>query len=66
MTFHEDASRVRSGHGAENLGMLRRLALSLLKQDDSKGSLKGKRLRAGWDNDFLLKILLNPKGIQHA
>ncbi len=66
VTFHEDASRVRTGHGAENLSLVRRLALSLLKQDDSKGSLKGKRLRAGWDNDFLLKILLNPRGIQHA
>jgi predicted transposase YbfD/YdcC len=62
VTFHEDSSRVRAGHGAENFGLLRRLALSLLKQDDSKGSLKGKRLRAGWDNDFLLRILLNPKG----
>lgn len=66
VTFHEDASRVRAGHGAENLGMVRRLALSLLKQDDSKGSLKAKRLRAGWNNDFLLKILLNPREIQHA
>jgi predicted transposase YbfD/YdcC len=66
VTFGEDASRVRSGHGAENLGLVRRLALSLLKQDDSKGSLKAKRLRAGWNNDFLLKILLVSRGIQHA
>lgn len=66
VTFREDGSRVRAGHGAENLALVRRLALSLLKQDDSKGSLKGKRLRAGWDNDFLLKILLFSKGFQHA
>ncbi len=37
--------------------MLRRFTLSLLKQDKSKGSLKGKRKRAGWDNDFLLQVL---------
>lgn len=66
VTFHEDASRVRAGHGAENFGLLRRLAVSLLKQDDSKGLLKAKRLRAGWKNDFLLQILLNPKGFQLA
>jgi predicted transposase YbfD/YdcC len=66
VTFREDASRVRAGHGAENLAAVRRLALSLLKQDDSKGSLKAKRLRAGWNDDFLLKILLYPKGFQDA
>jgi predicted transposase YbfD/YdcC len=57
VVFREDDSRVRAGHAAENLGWLRRVALALLKQDDSKGSLKGKRLKAGWDNDFLEKLL---------
>jgi predicted transposase YbfD/YdcC len=66
VTFHEDASRVRAGHGTENLGLLRRLAVSLLKQEGSKGSLKGKRLRAGWDNDFLLHVLLGFKGNRDA
>jgi predicted transposase YbfD/YdcC len=57
VVFGEDHSRARAGHAQENLGWLRRVALALLRQDDSKGSLKGKRLKAGWDNDFLEKVL---------
>ena len=67
MVFREDDSRVRAGHAAENLGWLRRVALALLKQDDSKGSINGKRLRAGWDNDFLEKLLgLLDKDLLHG
>jgi predicted transposase YbfD/YdcC len=59
VTFREDANRTRFGHGPENLALLRRLAVSLLKQDAStKGSIKGKTKLAGWDNDFLLRVLL--------
>jgi predicted transposase YbfD/YdcC len=58
VTFAEDQSRVRKDHGPANLGMLRRLALSILQQDtSSKDSLRGKRLSAGWDEDRLVKIL---------
>lgn len=58
VTFAEDRSRVRKDHGPLNLGMLRRLALSILQQDTSvKDNLRGKRLRAGWDDAVLLKIL---------
>jgi predicted transposase YbfD/YdcC len=58
VTFAEDQSRVRKDHGPAHLGMLRRLALSILQQDTSaKDSLRGKRLSAGWDEDHLLKIL---------
>jgi predicted transposase YbfD/YdcC len=57
VVFREDQSRARAGHAAENLAMLRRVAVSLLKQDDSKGSLKGKRKRAGWNTDFLTHLL---------
>lgn len=56
--FAEDASRVRKDHSPLNLGMLRRLALSILQRDTSvKDNLRGKRLRAGWDDEVLLKIL---------
>ena len=56
--FAEDKSRVRKDHSPANLGMLRRLVLSLLRQDTSlKDSLRGKRLRAGWDEGILLNIL---------
>ena len=57
VVFREDHSRVKDRNAAENLAMLRRVAVSLLKQDKSKGSLKGKRKRAGWDEDFLLHLL---------
>jgi predicted transposase YbfD/YdcC len=58
VTFSEDQSRVRKDRGPENLGMLRRLVVSILQQDTScKASLRGKRLIAGWDDETLLKIL---------
>jgi predicted transposase YbfD/YdcC len=58
VTFAEDASRVRKDHGPFNLAMLRRLAVSILQRDRSvKDNLRGKRLRAGWDDEVLLKIL---------
>jgi len=57
VVFSEDASRIRNGDGAENFGFLRKFVLSLLKQDTSRGSLKGKRKRAAWSTDFLEKLL---------
>jgi predicted transposase YbfD/YdcC len=58
VTFSEDQSRVRKGRGPENLGMLRRLAVSILLQDTScNASLRSKRLIAGWDDAVLLKLL---------
>ena len=55
--FAEDDSRIRKDHAPRNMTLLRRLALNLLRQDTSKGSLKMKRYRAGLDNNFLLQIL---------
>lgn len=57
MSFNEDRSRVRKAYGAQNLGLLRRIALNLLRQEPSRGSLKGKRKRAGWDDTYLARIL---------
>ncbi|MEG3929634.1 ISAs1 family transposase [Microcoleus sp. T3_D1] len=57
VTFNEDASRIRQGNAAQNLGLLRHLSISLLKQEPSKLSLKMKRYTAGMDNNFLLQIL---------
>lgn len=58
VNFKEDHSRLRSKNSAENFAAIRRMALSLLKQETSKKlSMKCKRLLAGWDNDYLLKIL---------
>ena len=58
VSFREDECRVRVGHGAENLSRLRRLALNLLKRDTSvKVGINGKRLKAGWDEHYLLRLL---------
>ncbi|MBT4090320.1 MAG: ISAs1 family transposase [Candidatus Marinimicrobia bacterium] len=58
VAFREDECRIRKGHGAENFSMLRTIAVNLLRKERSdKRGIKGKRLRAGWDNDYLLKVL---------
>lgn len=57
VVFREDDSRTRSGHAAVNLAMLRKVAVSLLKQAPGKISTATKRLRAGWDDEFLLQVL---------
>jgi predicted transposase YbfD/YdcC len=58
IAFREDKSRVRVGHAAKNLSILRRIALNLLKQEKTaKVGIKAKRLMAGWDQAYLLKVL---------
>jgi predicted transposase YbfD/YdcC len=57
VAFNEDAARNRAGHGAQNLSLLRKLALNIVKAEGDKGSLKGKLKRAGWDDAFLTKLL---------
>jgi predicted transposase YbfD/YdcC len=57
VVFGEDASRLRTGHAAENLSFVRRFVTSLLKRETSRSSLKGKRKRAGWNTNFLEKLL---------
>jgi predicted transposase YbfD/YdcC len=56
--FAEDRSRMRTGNGPEIASIFRKLALMVLERDtSSKGSLRGKRLQAGWNEDFLERIL---------
>jgi len=56
--FNEDRMRQRDRHGIENLALLNRLAVSMLRQDKTiKAGVKCKRKRAGWDNDYLLHLL---------
>jgi predicted transposase YbfD/YdcC len=58
VTFREDDSRIRTGNAAQNMATLRHMALNLLKQEQStKRSMRGKRLKAGWDEDYLAQIL---------
>lgn len=57
VVFHEDASRVRKDHGPENLAVLRRLALNLIRSHPDRISMRQKVKRAGWDDAFLLDLL---------
>jgi predicted transposase YbfD/YdcC len=57
VSFREDDSRTRAGHAAANLGMVRRVAVSLLKRAGTKGSIKTRRMKAGWDDDYLLQVV---------
>lgn len=58
VTFNEDQSRIRQGHADANFSILRRMALSLLKNNHtSKVGIKNKRLLAGWDDAYLREVL---------
>jgi len=58
VTFNEDQCRIRKGHGDANFSTLRRTALSLLKQEKTaKCGVKNKRLTAGWDDDYMEKVV---------
>lgn len=58
VSFGEDHSRKRAGNSARNFSLLNRIALNLLRQETSlKRGIKGKRLKAGWDHDYLFKLL---------
>lgn len=55
--FREDDARVRTGDAAQNFAILRQFALNILKNDPSKGSVRSKRFKSGWDNTFLEQLL---------
>jgi predicted transposase YbfD/YdcC len=59
VTFQEDQCRIRQGHADANFSILRRTALSLLKNEPTlKVGIKNKRLTAGWDDNYLEQVLL--------
>ena len=57
IVMNEDQMRNRRDYGPENLAMLRHLALNLARLELSKGSMHGKLKRAGWDDNYLIKLV---------
>ena len=58
VTFREDASKIHKDHGGENMSWLRRLAITLIKRDTTiKDTIRGKRIRAGYNVEFLKQML---------
>jgi predicted transposase YbfD/YdcC len=59
VAMNQDQTRIRTGHAPENLAILHHLALNLLKQERTeKLGIKNKRLAAGWDHDYLLRVIM--------
>jgi predicted transposase YbfD/YdcC len=57
VVMSEDQDRTRMGHGPHNLAVLRHMAINAMQKEGSKGSLRGKFKRAGWDDDYLYRLL---------
>jgi predicted transposase YbfD/YdcC len=57
VVFDEDANRTRKGNAPENLAIVRRLALNVIRSHPAPTSLRQKIKRAGWDDSFLLGVL---------
>jgi len=66
VSFNEDRSRYRQGDGAQNLALVRKIALNLLKQDPRKIGIVTKRKRAGWDHKYLLEVLKSDEHVKEA
>ena len=62
--MNEDQMCNRKDHGPENLAAQRHLALNLAKLKPSKGSMRGKLKRAGWNDDYLAKLLAGFGGVE--
>ena len=56
VVMNEDQARNRAGHGAHNLTVLRHMALNVMQRDGTKGSLRGKFKRAGWNEGYLTSL----------
>ena len=62
VTFREDSCRIRKDNAAENFAIVRHIALNLAKSEKThKRGIRAKRLLAGWDRDYLLKVFTGSK-----
>lgn len=62
VAFREDNHRLREGHAPENMSLVRKMALAMLKKAEADTGIKNKRLRAGWDDAFLEHVLRDFQG----
>ena len=62
VAFREDDHRLREGHAPENMSLVRKMALAMLKRAKANTGIKNKRLRAGWDEAFLEHVLRDSLG----
>jgi predicted transposase YbfD/YdcC len=60
VTFRDDLARVRKGHGAKNMAVVRHFAINLVRAATDKKSIKLRRKIAGWNPDYLLTLIQNP------
>lgn len=56
VSFNEDAGR-KTGNAAQNVSLMNKIALMVIKKNERKGSVKAKRKAAGWDNELLCELL---------
>lgn len=59
LSFNEDNSKTKMGNGAENHNILRKIALQILQQQNDKHSIKERRKKAGWNNQYLVEVIQN-------
>jgi hypothetical protein len=58
VSFREDDCRIRQGYGAQNMAVLRHMALNLLRRESGhQRGIKARRKRVGWDRDYLFQVL---------
>ena len=57
VVFHDDLARLRTGHGPANMAVVKHMALNLLQKAKPTTSLKNRRKRAGWNNDYLAEVI---------
>ena len=57
VVFHDDLARLRSGHGPANMAIIQHTAMNLLTKAKPITSFKNRRKKAGWNRDYLKKII---------
>ena len=57
VVFHDDLARLRTGHAPANMAVVKHMALNLLQKAKPTTSLKNRRKRAGWNNDYLAEVI---------